>query len=110
MKRDLNHSVNFSRGINMPSRAKKVDDNQAEIVKALRACGVSIQDTSAVGKGFPDLVISYQGRNHLVEIKNPEARGKQNPRQMKFMTEWNAKIHIVTNVSEALAVIGGKVQ
>ena len=49
--------------------ARRVDTNQAEIVQALRQIGAHVRDTSQVGDGFPDLVVSWRGVNILVEIK-----------------------------------------
>lgn len=50
--------------------AAKVDQNQKEIVKALRDVGASVQILSAVGKGCPDILVSYQGLMFTVEIKD----------------------------------------
>ena len=52
--------------------AAKVDRNQAEIVKAFRKVGASVQVLSAVGKGCPDILVGWRGHNFLVEIKDGE--------------------------------------
>ena len=49
--------------------AKRTDHNQAEIVKALRAIGCSVQDLSQTGRGCPDVLIGYKGRNYLAEVQ-----------------------------------------
>lgn len=51
-------------------RAAKVDANHSRIVATLRAAGISVYDTSAVGRGFPDLVCGYGGRTYVVEVKD----------------------------------------
>lgn len=53
-------------------RATKIDNNQAEIVKKLRAIpGISVHITSRLGEGFPDIVVGYNKQvTLLVEIKN----------------------------------------
>ena len=48
---------------------RKVDLNQKEIVRGLRAMGYSVRHTHTVGKGFPDLAIGKFGVNLLVEVK-----------------------------------------
>ena len=63
--------------------ACKVDNNQREIVKKLRKIpGVTVSITSALGDGFPDIVVGYKGVNHLIEIKDgskPPSRRKLTP-------------------------------
>lgn len=51
-------------------RAAKIDRNQPEIVAALRKAGASVQSLAGVGVGCPDLLIGFQGKTALVEIKD----------------------------------------
>lgn len=91
-------------------RAAKVDDNQEEIVKALRAVGATVQTLAAVGKGVPDLLVGYQGKTILVEVKD----GKKSPSerrltedQLKWHGAWNGgPLAIVTDVEGAWRAIG----
>lgn len=53
-------------------RAARIDANQPATVKALRDVGMTVAVTSAVGKGFPDLVIGFRGLTCLVELKDGE--------------------------------------
>lgn len=46
--------------------ARKVDKSQAEIVKALRAVGISVMDLSRVGHGRPDLLLAAR-MNHIAD-------------------------------------------
>lgn len=48
----------------------KVDANQPELVRYLRALGMSVTVTSAVGSGFPDLAVGFRGVTVLVEVKD----------------------------------------
>lgn len=85
----------------------RVDTNHAEIVKALRKCGCSVYDLSRVGKGFPDLLVSFRNGNRrdlaLLEVK--AHRGRQTAAQLKFEADgW--MVYIVRTVDEALKVIG----
>jgi hypothetical protein len=51
-------------------RAGKVDENQSEIVDALRRAGMSVQPLSSVGSGVPDLLVGFRGVNVLLEVKD----------------------------------------
>jgi hypothetical protein len=69
----------------------RVDGNQAEVVKALRACGMSVQVLSAVGSGCPDLLVGWHGRNFLVETKvQRDGHSKLEP-LTQAQREWHAK-------------------
>lgn len=97
-------------------RAAKVDDNQKEIVAALRAAGCGVLDLSAVGKGCPDLLVhppAYPDCRMavLMEIKDgakSASRRKLTPAQVKFHAEWKGWIYIVSSAGEALEAMGIK--
>lgn len=82
-------------------RAKKVDRNHAEIVSHLRAIGWCVHDSSAVGKGFPDLVVSHgrTGSTALVEVK--AGRGELNELQRGFRDRWPGPIFVVRSPDDA---------
>lgn len=94
-------------------RARKVDDNQREIVAALRAIGCFVHSTAAAGDGFPDLAVAYRGRWYLVEVKDgskpPSAR-----KLTKAQAEWQSRVNgraptpVVKSVDEAIALVTGK--
>lgn len=89
-------------------RAAKIDDNQPEIVAAFRRMGCTVAITSAVGAGFPDLVVSYRGKNLMVEVKDgsrPPSAQKLTADQEKFHAGWRAPIYIVRDVGDAIALI-----
>ena len=50
------------------------DANQAEIVKALESVGASVLDLADVGRGCPDLLVGYAGREWLIEVKMPTGK------------------------------------
>lgn len=90
-------------------RAAKVDDNQGDIVKALRAVGCLVAHTP-VGNGFPDLAVGYRGRIVLLEVKDgrkvPSAR-KLNENEVKFHQQWaGLPVYVVECVEDALAAVG----
>lgn len=90
-------------------RAAKVDDNQTEIVKALRQVGATVKALHAVGDDFPDLAVGYHGRTYLIEIKDgnkPPSRRKLSPGQKEFHESWRGHAAVANNVDEALKEIG----
>lgn len=92
-------------------RAAKVDANQSEIVKALRALGCDVLILSAVGDGCPDLLVTapvFPRRTMLIEIKDeakPPSKRTLTADQVEFHREWRGEIHIVKSVDEAIAVV-----
>ena len=90
-------------------RAARTDANQAAIIEALRAIGASVRDTSAVGKGFPDLVAGYRGRTWLLECKDgrkPPSARKLTPDQIEFKATWRGHWAVVNSPEEALEIVG----
>lgn len=85
-------------------RAAKVDANHGKIVNAIRAAGFSVHDTSAVGRGFPDLVCGYGGRSFLVEIKDGakfrSQRALTGP-QETFKAGWLGCYVVIESVEQA---------
>jgi len=91
------------RRINMKHYSRKTDDNQKAIVATLTAIGATVFDCSAVGEGFPDLVVGYHGKNYLIEIKQPE--GKMTESQKLFSTLWRGHYSIARTEQEALDIV-----
>ena len=97
-------------------RAAKVDDNQLEIVKALLACGYSVQSLAAVGMGVPDLLVSGgptggNGQNWLLEVKDPtkpKADRQLTPAQKRWHAAWRGHVAVVETVEQALEAVGAK--
>lgn len=86
----------------------RVDDNQKQIVKYLREKNVIVSITSAQGKGFPDLVCGYKGKNILLELKDgnkPLSAQVLTPEQRLFHAMWKGQIAVVNTPEAAWAVI-----
>ena len=86
-------------------RAAKRDDNEREIVQALRAAGAFVQALSSI-----DLLVGHRGAWHLIEVKDgnkPLSRRKLTFDEMQFILDVKnrAPIHVVENVEQALNVI-----
>lgn len=89
-------------------RAAKVDDNQAEIVKALRKIGASVQPLHTMGGGVPDLLVGMAGRNVLLEVKDgakvPSAQ-KLTPDQVTWHRDWLGQVETVNSIEQAIIAV-----
>lgn len=88
--------------------ANRIDENQNEIVKALRKAGAYVRIISQ-GDGIPDLLVAYKGYTILMEVKDgdkvPSAR-KLTEAEQKFFDEWTGGMLVVVNsVDEAIATL-----
>jgi hypothetical protein len=81
----------------------RVDRNQAEILKALKQIGCSVQTLASVGAGCPDALIGYGGRNILLEIKSP--KGDSTSHQITWAARWSGQLAIVRTVDEAIGAV-----
>lgn len=78
----------------------RVDANQAEIVKALRACGVSVQSLASVGAGCPDILCGYRGETYIFEIKKSQ-KDLLTAAEEKWSTAWRGQYFVITEWQEA---------
>lgn len=90
--------------------AAKVDDNQGQIVKALRGipgCFVQI-----IGQPY-DLLVGFRGHWHVLEVKDPAKAPSQQaltPPQIDTLARLRnaVPLHVVRTVDEALCAIGAR--
>ena len=88
----------------MRVRGRK-DAEHAEIARALVAAGCTVCDTSALGGGFPDLVVGRNGATYLLEVKG--LGGSKTPMQVLFFDRWRGgTLCIVTSAIDALRLVG----
>jgi Holliday junction resolvase len=86
--------------------AKRTDANQKEIVETLRKAGADVYILSMVGKGLPDILVTYGGETILMEIK-ANAKSRFTPDQLKFIANWKGgPLSRVDSPEAALRVIG----
>lgn len=89
-------------------RAAKIDANQNEIVAALRKIGCTVQILSSVGKGCPDILVGYRGKNTLLEIKDgsksPSAQ-KLTDDQVQWHNLWNGQVDVVNCIDDAIKIV-----
>ena len=83
----------------------RTDGNQAAIIDALRAEGLSVCSLAALGGGAPDLLIGSAGQTYLAEVKNGEkcpSHRMLTPDQRRWIGRWNGSAVIVLlDVSQA---------
>lgn len=86
----------------------RVDINQSSIVNNLRAMGFSVAVTSALGDGFPDIVVGANRVNYLFEIKNPDkfpSHRKLSDDEQKWHDSWRGQVCVIHTVEEALKIM-----
>jgi len=87
------------------SYIKKVDKNQASVVKALRDYGADVYLLHMVGKGIPDLLCAYEGHTILIEVKDGIDK-VFTPDQLKFIAGWQGgDLFRVNNEQEAIDLL-----
>lgn len=84
----------------------RTDQNQKEIVHALKQVGATVEDLSQHGKGCTDLLVGFQLKNYLIEVKNTKTAGKLSKRQKIWHDEWRGQKAVVYTANDALKVIG----
>ena len=90
--------------------AARVDDNQKQIVSALRKVGATVQSLAAVGKGCPDLLVGYNGTTYLMEVKDPSKPKSDiqlTPDQRDWHSKWcGSSVAIVYGIEGAFKILG----
>jgi hypothetical protein len=86
--------------------AKRTDHNQASIIEGLRSVGATVQDLSQLGRGCPDILNGYHGRNYLLEIKNCEDRApKLTKPEEQWIQLWRGQVAVITTVEDGIAIV-----
>lgn len=88
---------------------RRVDNNQADIVKRLRMYGLTVLHLHTVGRGCPDLLVGWQGANYLIELKNADnvpSKKRLTPDEEKFFSEWRGQVAKCETLEEILTVVG----
>lgn len=92
-------------GVQMSRTRGRIDANQGEIVSALRIAGVSVLSLAPMGKGCPDLLCGYHGRNYLLEVKDgskiPSER-KLTTAEADFFGTWQGQVCKVESIDDVL--------
>ena len=88
--------------------AARVDDNQAQIVSALRKLGATVRVVTQ-GNGIPDLLVGFQGHTVLMEVKDgkkPPSARRLTDAEQKFFDDWRGgMLAIVESVEDAIGLL-----
>ena len=91
-------------------RANRIDDNQNDIVAALRKAGATVRVISQ-GDGIPDLLVGFRGETILLEVKDgnkPPSARTLTPAEQKFFNEWEGGLcMVVKSVEDVLEMLEG---
>lgn len=93
-------------------RRGKVDRNHREVVAALRQIGATVQSLADLGKGVPDLLVGFRGRDVLLEVKDgslPPSKRNLTPDEAKWSEAWRgAPVTVVLNAEDAIRAVTGR--
>jgi len=84
-------------------RAKRIDDNQNQIVKAFRDRGCTVLVMSMVGKGAPDIAVGIEGRNWFFEIKDGEkflSQQKLTKHEKEWHDNWKGQVDVISSIED----------
>lgn len=89
---------------------RRVDQNQQQIIDALRQAGARVQVLSRFGQGVPDLLVGIttvygMARNILIEIKNPMGRCDLTQAEERWIKAWQGQVAICRTLEEVMAVL-----
>ena len=76
----------------------RTDTNHTEVIGWFLELGCTVQDTSQVGLGFPDIVVGLVGRTVLVEIKTED--GDLLPSQKTFNAKWRGEQPVLVRTQQ----------
>lgn len=86
----------------------RVDANQKEIVQELRKREISVLHTHQLGKGAPDIIVGYMGRNYLIEIKDgskSKSQQKLTKDELEFASKWGGTYAVCNSLEQILRLI-----
>ena len=89
-------------------RAKRVDDNQQEIVKQIRRLGITVLHLHTIGKGCPDLLLGFKNKNFLIELKDSKkttSRKKLTDDETIFFNTWRGQVNKCETLDDILKVV-----
>lgn len=87
---------------------KRIDANQKEITSLFRQLGATVLVTSELGRGAPDLIIGFRGRNIMVEVKDgkkPLSHQKLTHDEMEFHQFWRGDIRIIRCEADVISLV-----
>lgn len=91
-------------------RAARVDGNQGTLVAGLRKVGATVTCLHGVGRGVPDLLVGWRGRNYLFELKDPAqvpSARKLTDDEATWHSAWKGQAAVIETLDDALRVLVG---
>ncbi len=87
----------------MPQYAKRRDENEPDIIEALRRAGCDVLLANDV-----DLIVGSRGSTFILEVKHPKraSESRIRPIQKALRDGWKGQYAIVTTPEQALAAVG----
>lgn len=88
-------------------RKARVDGNQKEIVKQLRAIGATVLHTHQLKNCF-DILVGWKGHNYAFEIKDsakPKSARHLTEGEQKFFDLWRGQVDKVESFEEIMKII-----
>jgi len=82
----------------------KRDANEKEIVDYLKKRGLSVERLNTP----LDLLVGYNKRNYLVEIKMPKKH--MNDKQIKFTESWKGQLVVINSIEQASMFADGVIE
>jgi len=88
---------------------RRTDANHKSIIDLCRQIpNISVFSTHTIGKGFPDIVVGYKGKNYLFEIKDNKKTASQKkltPDEVKFHSSWHGQVLIIETIEDIIKCI-----
>ena len=88
---------------------RRVDANQAMIVRSLEWAGYHVTDLSGCGGGVPDLLCTRNQQCFLVEIKNKDGRNRFTPCQLDYYRLVKAPVFVIRTINDVESLIKGEI-
>ncbi len=79
----------------------RTDANQKAIIKALEDIGCTVYPMARP----VDLLVGYQAKNLLLEVKNKDGLDTLTDFQRKWIPSWKGQVRIVHGADEAIEVV-----
>lgn len=93
-------------------RAKKKDTNHNQIAAEFESLGCWVTDTSAMGNGFPDMLVYNFGACNAFFVEAKSKYGKRNEQQVKFADTCPIPVYVIRSTEQVreLIINGGYIE
>ena len=91
-------------------RRSRIDANQPAITRAMRQLGAVVTPIHTLGKGVPDLLVSWRQNWFVIEVKDgakPPSDRQLTPDEREWIGAQKAPVHIIESVEQAVSLLIG---